>query len=72
MALEGRALYEAHKRHMEKRKSEPGYFDPECPACQLHQQKDEKAREHDIDYPDIVAAAKDRMTTYRRLRHQGD
>lgn len=69
---EGRAIYEAHKRHMERRKTEPGYFHADCPACKMHQEQDDKAVEKKNDYHDRVDQSKEYLTQRRRLRHQGD
>lgn len=68
----GRALYEAHKVHMARRKIELGYFNPDCSACKIHQQKDKEAVEKRTGYYENVDQSRTDLTQRHRLRHQGD
>ncbi len=56
----GRQLYAQHMRHMKRRKTEPGYFDESCSACQMHREKEEIAKQLRADYSSRVDRAWDK------------
>lgn len=68
----GRQLYEAHMQHMFRRKAEPGYLDPDCPACKLHREKEQQAAERKNVYQDLVDESKRYQQNSWKVRHKDD
>jgi hypothetical protein len=68
----GYAVWERHKKHMEKRCETPGFLDDTCPACLEHAKDEQRAAEKKAAYWEQVDKSKQRMTEWRRIRHAGD